>query len=284
MKPREPAFEEKQSLSKHFRDEIKIPLTILYKKPQKPRFVTKKPVQKQTPKLLKIVIPNDELQKLGTVFYGPGGKRIRGVDGRFIKPDRIKKGRILNKVVANTIVAGSRIGSTESSSSVSARAEELIDPTDLGTHAAPISQVLVIPPAKKKRRKPRKKGDPRRFYLSTTNEDASTNQLEGRSSEFDSIAAGSLSDPLGKRKKPSQCELPEELLAGPENRKRMLLANQADLEELRRIKQLGNPIADLRRDRQHRRRKFEDSKDDEKLMQIRMVYNHETELWQIASP
>lgn len=279
MKLKEPSFDEKHGLLKQGRDEIKVPVMVLHKKPQKPRFKTKKPLVKPTPKTFKIVI--DATTPIDLASAAVLGRRIRGRDGRFIKPDKIAK------LKARSILGGfsdSRIESKQNHSSATQEAETPFDPTELGLQT-PIAQVIEIP-AKKRRRRPRKKGEPRRHYMSTTNEDASTNQLEGpASSEFDSIAVGPLNnDPLGKRKKPNQCELPEGLLSGPDNNKRMLLANQTDLAEVMRIKEASNTLSEVRKGRQERRRKFEDSKDREKLMQIIMHYNVKNCLWEIENP
>ena len=278
MKLKEPTFEEKHGIIKHPRDEVRVPVTVLHKKPQKPRFKTKKPVLKPTPKTFKIVIdPTTPLDLSDAVVLG---RRIRGTDGRFIKPGLIAKLKAKSRLLG---VTHPRIESNQSHHSASVEATTQFDPTELGV-PAPNAQVIEIP-AKKRRRRPRKKGEPRRHYMSTTNEDASTNQLEGpASSEFDSIAVGPLNnDPLGKRKKPNQCELPEGLLSGPDHNKRMLLANQTDLAELLRIKEASNTQSNIRRNREERKRKFEDAKDREKLMQITMRYNVQSCLWEIEN-
>lgn len=279
MKLKEPTFEEKHPIVKQPKDEVRVHVTVLHKKPQKPRFKTKKPVLKPTPKTFKIVIETTTPLESSTNLVL--GRRIRGTDGRFIRPGLIKKIKAKGCVVG---FAHPRNETNQSHYSVSLEAGTQFDPTELGLQT-PIAQVIEIP-AKKRRRRPRKKGEPRRHYMSTTNEDASTNQLEGpASSEFDSIAVGPLNnDPLGKRKKPNQCELPEGLLSGPDNNKRMLLANQTDLAEVLRIKDGSNTLSDVRRSRQERKRKFEDLKDREKLMQITMRYNVQSRLWEIENP
>ena len=279
MKLKEPTFEEKQGIQRQPKDEVRVHVTVLHKKPQKPRFKTKKPVSKPIPKTFKIIIdPNTPLDVVTDAVLR---RRIRGDDGRFVRPVSI------GKVTVKTGVVGfvkPRIKSSHSRSSASLEGQTQFDPTELGSQAQ-IAQVIEIP-AKKRRRRPRKKGEPRRHYMSTTNEDASTNQQEGpASSEFDSIAVGPLNnDPLGKRKKPNQCELPEGLLSGPDHNKRMLLANQSDLAELLRLKEAALAQDQVRRSRLERKRRFEDAKDREKLMQITMHYNVQSCLWEIENP